>query len=331
MCVVLCVVTLSYIYSLRNAAREAALSSFQASRVIMAYQQSVAKKLKDQKYSMLFVGDIMLSRSVAKKIYESGNPLFPFLESADFLRSADITFGNLEGPISERGTNQGSVYSFRDDPKTVDALTYAGFDVMSLANNHILDWGNVALQDTLELLHDRGIQTIGAGRNDAEANAAAIVKLGNAKIAFLGYTKTYPKTLKATPRSGGISDFDEGRIKKVIEEAKRLADIVVVSFHWGVEYRKRSTLEQQNLAHSMIDWGADIIVGHHPHVVEEVERYKNGWIAYSLGNFVFDQDFSRETMESIALKATIKNKKIVDIVSIPININSDFQPHPVGL
>jgi len=326
--------SLLYVFSLKDIIRKAVFSSFQASHVTLLYQESLEKRLKNLKqeeYSMIFVGDIMLSRSVAGKIYEAQDPLFPFLRIAEFLRSADITFGNLEGPMSSRGVNQGSIYSFRDDPGTVNALTYAGFDVLSLANNHIFDWGSVALTDTLNLLHTNNIKTVGAGRDYNQANAPAIFNLEETKIAFLGYTNLYPKTLKADETSVGISDFDEPNIESQIRKAKQDADIVIVSFHWGTEYKKTSTQEQRELAHKMIDWGTDIIIGHHPHVVEEIEHYKNGWIAYSLGNFVFDQNFSKETMEGIAILTKIYNKKILDFSSIPIRINDDFQPHKVDL
>jgi len=120
---------------------------------------------------MLFVGDIMLDRSVRRQIEKAQDPLYPFVRIADTLRAADLTFGNLEGPVSSRGTNQGSIYSFRFEPVgTINALTYAGFDVVSSANNHILDWGSEALSDTFTQLDEAGIGHTGAGRNYEEAN-----------------------------------------------------------------------------------------------------------------------------------------------------------------
>jgi len=323
-----------YILKLRDVVRRAAFSSLQASRIMVLYQKSVDKKLaglEKKEYAMLFVGDIMLSRSVAKKIYETNNTLFPFLLSADFLRSADITFGNLEGPMSSRGENQGSIYSFRADPSAVKGLVFAGFDILSLANNHIFDWGSVALNDTINLLKSNGIAPIGAGKNYTDANSPTFFYLGNTKVAFLAYTNLYPETLKADENTSGISDFDESRMERTARDVKQKADIVVVSFHWGDEYETRSNSKQQIMARKLIDSGADIVIGHHPHVTQEIEKYGNGWIAYSLGNFVFDQNFSEETMKSIAARATVQNKKITNFKSIPIQINSDFQPYSVGL
>ncbi len=312
-------------------------SSSNAFHIISKYQNTVQNELmaikNSKKETLLFVGDIMLSRAVASRINSigKGDPRFPFLESANFLHSADLTFGNLEGPISSRGKNQGSIYSFRDDPDVVEGLKFAGFDVLSTANNHIFDWGREALMDTDTLLRAGGITPIGTGRNYDEANSPAIFDLSGTKIAFLAYTNLYPKTLEADATNPGISDFDTEHIKKAIEEARKRADIVIVSFHWGIEYRKTATEEQQKLAHEFIDAGADLVIGHHPHVPEEIEKYKGGWVAYSLGNFIFDQNFSKETMGGIAIRAVVENKKIISFNPISISINSNFQPVPLEL
>jgi len=150
---------------------------------------------------MLFVGDIMLDRSVRRQIEKAQDPLYPFVRIADTLRAADLTFGNLEGPVSSRGTNQGSIYSFRFEPVgTINALTYAGFDVVSSANNHIWDWGSEALSDTFTHLDEAGIGHTGAGRNYEEANGPFFATLGDPsagsgqaiKIALLAFTNLYP-------------------------------------------------------------------------------------------------------------------------------------------
>ena len=110
-----------------------------------------------------------------------------------------------------------------------------------------------------------------------------------------------------------------------------VADIIIVSMHWGEEYQLRSNKKQQEIGRALVEAGTDIIIGHHPHVIQEIERYKNGWIAYSLGNFIFDQNFSKETMEGLMLKAIIQDKKIVEIEPVEIKINSSFQPEIIGL
>ncbi len=288
-----------------------------------------------KKYStLLFVGDIMLSknRGVWKQIVKNRNVEYPFLKIADTLRSADLTFGNLEGPISSRGHSVGNKYSFRDDPIVVKGLKFAGFDIMSVANNHIFDWGGKAFDDTLSILNSNGIDTVGGGVNYTNANIPVIESINGVKIAFLAYSLVdYDKnSFLAEGNMPGKSSFNLKYTARAVRRIKELgiANIVVVSFHWGDEYKTHSNKEQQNIAHVLIESGADIIIGHHPHVVQEVERYKKGWIAYSLGNFVFDQSFSKETMRGLMLDVTINNKskKIFKVKPIEIKISKTFQP-----
>jgi len=288
---------------------------------------------EDKKSTMLFVGDIMLSsqRGVGKQIKEKGDYTYPFLKIADVLKSADLTFGNLEGPISFRGKDQGGQYSFRADPKTAFGLVSAGFDVLSIANNHIFDWGEDAFKDSIYILKANGIDPVGGGMNYSDANKPLIKKIKDTKVAFFAYSMIDYDIGKfeATLDVPGKSSFNEEKLTREISRLKSSgdADIVVVSFHWGNEYEKRSHSKQQEIAYSMIDSGADLIIGHHPHVIQEVEKYKDGWIAYSLGNFVFDQDFSEETMRGLMLEAEIKDKKINKVNPIEIKISETFQPY----
>jgi len=350
----------------------------------LAGTERLVKFFQEKPITLLFVGDIMLSRGVASQIKKNQDPNYPFLKIATTTRGTDLTFGNLEGPISSRGKNQGSVYSFRADPEVIKGLKFAGFDILSLANNHIWDWGKEALEDTINNLNNNGIASIGAGRNYQEANTPVIfdVNLGTSdvpkindnirmsdvqvlKIAFFAYTNLYPKSLEAhsagsrlrqyfggqagqaTENSPGISSFELEKAKTDIQQLKTLslADIIIVSFHWGEEYQTKASESQKRIVHGLIDAGADLIIGHHPHVVQEIEQYgstrlttsgsasssRSGWIAYSLGNFVFDQNFSKETAEGMMLRVVIKNKKIQLIEPIKITINNAFQPEVVGL
>ncbi len=289
--------------------------------------------------TLVFVGDIMLSRAVGRKIEKENDPRFPFVKIAEVLRSADFAFGNLEGPISSRGNNQGSIYSFRADPRVIEGLKFAGFDVLSLANNHILDWGNSALEDTIRILKENGIQAVGAGMDYAEANTPAIFAIRDVRLAILAYTTLYPKSLEAKGEGAGISSFDLENAAEKINGLKNsgAADIVVVSLHWGEEYKTAPSDTQRAIAHALVDAGAEVIVGHHPHVVQEIEMYspstssrlssRTSWIAYSLGNFVFDQGFSEETMAGLMLKITVRNKGIFSVETIKTRISPDFTPH----
>ncbi|HEY4520379.1 MAG TPA: CapA family protein [Candidatus Paceibacterota bacterium] len=275
--------------------------------------------------SMIFVGDIMLSRSVGKKMVETNDFSYPFRKISDFLSSADITFANLETPVSDRGVKVGSIYSFRTDPRAMAGLIQGGIDVVSLANNHIWDYGRQAFTDTMEHLKNAGISYIGAGEY-AEIREGVVKDIHDTKIGFLAYTNLAPQGVQASPERPGVSNLDEELMVQDIQNLKQKSDIVAVSFHWGDEYKTEHNIFQERIAEIAIDAGADLIIGHHPHVVQEVEKYKSGWIAYSLGNFIFDQNFSKETMTGLALKVILKDKKVNQVESLPIHISQEYQP-----
>ena len=275
---------------------------------------------------LVFVGDVMLSRGVAYQIRKNGDFNYPFLKIADYLNSFDLTVGNLEGPISDKGKNQGSIYSFRADPRLIEGLKYAGFDVMSLANNHIMDWGREALIDTRELLETGGIKTVGAGKDYSQANSPAVFEVKGQRIAFLNYTDLYLKSLSATEVSAGVSDFNAENIEFRIKDLEKNGYLVIVLMHWGEEYQTKSNASQQKLARGFVDAGASMVVGHHSHVPQEIEQYGSGWIVYSLGNFVFDQNFSKETMRGMVVEVEVKKGEVVQVNPREVEINSTFQP-----
>lgn len=277
-------------------------------------------------FRMIFVGDIMLSRSVGERIKKTRDYRYPFLNVADFLNNAAITVGNLEGPISDRGRDMGSKYSFRADPKVVQGLDYAGFKVLSVANNHIWDYGPDAFSDTLRHLRDAGMDYVGGGYDFEQAHGGVIKEVNGTKIAFLSYTDLLPKSASATNQPG-VAYLDMVQMAKDIGAKKREADLVVVSFHFGEEYKTTHNLKQAQIARTAIDAGASLVIGHHPHVVEDVERYKGGYIAYSLGNFVFDQNFSERTMNGLALVVNVSGGQLADIQKISIGISKDYQPY----
>lgn len=284
----------------------------------------------DTTSTLLFVGDIMLSRDVARQIRQHNDFSFPFRLIASTTRSADFVFGNFENPISDKGKEQGSIYSFRADPRAIEGLRYAGFNAVSLANNHIFDWGRNALSDTIARVNGAGIQTVGAGRNETEANVPRIIDVKGVTIGLLAFTNLYPKSFWATEGIAGISRFEEGEIFEKIKQLRAHVDIIVVSMHWGNEYELRANKTQKILGRALIDAGADIVVGHHPHVVQELEQYTHGWIAYSLGNFIFDQNFSNETRTGAMLEINIKNKHIESVNEQMVKINDYYQPQNGG-
>lgn len=269
----------------------------------------------------------MLSRAIGEIMAKKNDWRYPFLEIADFLKGADITFGNLEGPISARGTKVGSIYFFRADPRAIEGLLYAGFDVLSIANNHIWDYGADAVRDTLTIVKNASLGVIGGGADYQEAHKPLIKEAKGIKVAFLGYTDLISPSLGSKTAKPAIAFMDIEQAIVDIKEARTLADLVVVSLHWGNEYETVHGRDQEKIAKALIDAGAQLIIGHHPHVVQAVEEYGGGYIAYSLGNFVFDQNFSPETRRSLILKVVVDNKNISQIMPMEIIFTSSFQPY----
>jgi poly-gamma-glutamate capsule biosynthesis protein CapA/YwtB (metallophosphatase superfamily) len=290
----------------------------------------------DQTFSIILVGDIMLNRQVEYQIRTTGNGdfRFPFLKIAETLKKVDIVFGNLEGPISDKGQKVGSIYSFRMNPKTIEGLTFAGFNVLSLANNHSFDYSVEALEDTFLRLKEAGIDYAGAGLNRKEAFSPIIKEVKGTKIGFLAYSDLGSVYWTALESSSGLAlislEYFEN-IKQDIKKAKSQVDILIVSLHSGEEYITEPTRLQISFAKAAIDSGADLVVGHHPHVVQRNEIYKDKHIFYSLGNFVFDQSFSPETMQGQIVKVVIEDKKIKEVIPINIKINEFFQPEVADL
>jgi len=242
--------------------------------------------------TLIAVGDIMLDRSVGKKINSKGCA-YIIQEVAPKLREADITFGNLECPLSTVGPHSPREdLVFRAHPKTVKVLTLGGFDIVSLANNHTLNAGRAGLLQTLQHLEEAGIAYIGAAEEKSEGSRPTFIEANGLNIGFLAYTD-----LNFAHGSYSKVDKDLSNIESQIGAVKNKCDLLIVSYHWGVEYHRHPTERQQQVAHASIDAGADVILGHHPHVLEGLEVYKDQPILYSMGNFIFDKR-SGERMES---------------------------------
>ena len=279
--------------------------------------------------TLSFVGDIMLDRGVAsvtKRQYKGDyKTIFVGVPS---LRSADILFGNLEGPLSDQGKEIGNLYSFRMSPEALPALTSAGFDVLSVANNHAGDWGREAFVDTLNKLTENQIVPVGGGKNKTEAGAVKILERRGVRVGYLATSDVGPVWLSAGETSSGLILANDDKFFEALAVASKEVDILVASFHFGDEYQTKSNARQQNLARRAIEAGAKLVIGHHPHVRQEIEKYKDGLIAYSLGNFVFDQDFSQETTQGLALEVAVsKTGKILDYQEHLVTIDQDYHPN----
>jgi poly-gamma-glutamate synthesis protein (capsule biosynthesis protein) len=233
------------------------------------------------------VGDVMLAGRWSSTLRRSGYDS-PFSAVAVELTSGDITIANLESPIARGGSEYTEKeFRFRAEPEVAGALKRSGINLVTLANNHSMDFGGEALAETLMHLENAGIAWIGAGKNLDEARKMALYTIKGKKVAFLGYSLTQPVEFFAgRNRPGTAPGFDTIFVED-IGRARQQADFVIVSFHWGTESKSDVQPYQQIAAHKAIDAGADVIIGHHPHVLRGIERYKSGIIFYSLGNFTF--------------------------------------------
>ncbi len=282
---------------------------------------------------IILAGDIMLDRGVEYMIKKyattTENALtFPFLKIADYLKTADIVSANLEGPISDKGEKVGSIYSFRADPSAVEGLKYAGINLVSVANNHAFDYGRLALKDTMTRLAENGISYAGAGFSREEAYSPAIKEVQGIKIGFLSYTDLGAESWKATENNSGIAWVNRDNLdetKEGIKSAKEKVDILIVSLHSGEEYQKTPNQFQIDFSRMAIDAGADLVASHHPHVTQGNEIYQGKHIFYSLGNFIFDQSFSEDTMKGQVVEVTIQNKEINKTELKETKINAYFQ------
>ncbi|MDQ3244954.1 MAG: CapA family protein [bacterium] len=279
--------------------------------------------------TMHFLGDIMLDRGVRNSVNKNFNGDYSELfTKLDLLKDSDIVFANLEGTASDKGKSIGNLYSFRMDPSVVPALKGAGINILSVANNHVGDWGLPAYIDTLERLKENEILYTGGGTL-AKAEQPTIIEKYGMKIGFLGFTDVGPNYMKVEEDRIGILLASNPKFEQIIKNASSQVDYLVVSFHWGVEYKKIHNARQEELAHKAIDNGAKIIVGHHPHVIQDTEVYKNGFIAYSLGNFIFDQKFSTDTMQGMMLELKLGRLGNLSVKKNTIKLNSVFQPDKI--
>lgn len=256
---------------------------------------------------ILFTGDLMLDRGVRYYVEKigGGDYTFPFTKIKSYLDSFDVVIPNLEGPVSDKGVKAGSIYSFRMDPKVFETFSYANIHAVNVANNHAWDYGRVAFEDMLRRLKEKNIGYFGGGISEAEAYAPHILEKNGVRVGILGFTE-FLEHAQADGDGGGIAFTDMEKIKSAIQNAKTNAtDAVIVVYHFGEEYIPEPIARQVDLARFAIDEGADLVVGHHPHVVESSEIYKERQIFYSLGNFIFDQSFSKETMTPGFLEVTV--------------------------
>jgi poly-gamma-glutamate synthesis protein (capsule biosynthesis protein) len=235
------------------------------------------------------VGDLMLDRDI-ESMMEAKGAAYPFAAVRDLLADADITIANMEGTFTDSGAQADKFYTFRTAPRLAKGLADAGIDVVSLANNHTMDFGAAGLTDTIAALDAAGVKHSGAGENDAAARQPVVLTANGLRIAFLSYEGVSEST-PATATTPGEAWADVAKIDADVRAAKRDADLVVVSLHAGVEYTDAPSEIQLAAAKAAVDAGATLVLGHHAHVFQGWRRVGSAVIVYGLGNFVFDLDF----------------------------------------
>jgi poly-gamma-glutamate capsule biosynthesis protein CapA/YwtB (metallophosphatase superfamily) len=278
------------------------------------------------------VGDMMLDASSRPVISGMGYN-YPFAEVRRLFKGSQVIFGNLEGPLTDRGTAEtDKKFTFRSPPDKVSAaLKNAGFTVVSLANNHMLDYGPDGLAQTIDTLDAAGIKHAGAGADLAAARQPAIIEAGGKKIAVLAYSITLPENFYAAAHKPGTAFAREEQVREDVMAARKQADIVLVSFHWGQEGKTVLRDYQKSIGHLAIDSGADAVIGSHPHILQGIEHYKNGVILYSMGNFTFGSYSSHSTRSAVA-QLRFHNGRLAEVKMFPINVNNfevAFQPKPL--
>lgn len=280
------------------------------------------------------VGDMEVNRKDPEQVFDKVNPE---------LRKADIRFGGLEAPLSERGSPVGGKIVMRHDPKMVAGYLAGGFEVVAFASNHCLDYGMEPFLDTLDLLDRHQIRYVGAGRNITEARKPAIIEKKGTRVGFLSYLLLVPLGWAAHPARAGIAPIredalygppyvNEEDLEAMIQDIERTrpsVDVLVASYHWGASQSRTLTLSQKATAHAAIDAGADLVIGRHPHILQGIEVYKGKAIFYALGNFVLDHAhpmFLPTVKESILVNCLIQEKAIRRLSFCPVVLGDDGRP-----
>jgi poly-gamma-glutamate capsule biosynthesis protein CapA/YwtB (metallophosphatase superfamily) len=269
------------------------------------------------------VGDMLMDSSVRGQIDRNGVE-FPWEYVKEYFKNDNLTIGNLETSITIAGTKwPDKQYNFRSDPKNLKAMKEAGIEVVSLANNHSLDYGYDGFLDTLNHLDKAKINRVGGGKNKKEALEGIIIEENGINIGVLSFSRIVPNVdWYATSKRSGIVGAYDCHIKEVLErvtEMKDKADILVLSIHWGVELSNTPRNEEIEFAKKLIDAGVDIVMGHHPHVLQGIEIYNGKPIFYSLGNFIFGSK-DEITANTMIAQINLKDKDIDNIKIIPCQI-----------
>lgn len=268
---------------------------------------------RSQTITIISTGDIGLVRDINNEIQKRHDPNYPFFKIGDYLKNADLTIINLEGPLINNCPIILTGFKFCGEDTNVKGLIYAGIDAASLANNHSTNFGLDGLSQTSTVLKSAGITPFGQNNNIEYLN------IKGKKVALIGFVELGNNWT-------GLNNATPENVAELVSEAKTKADIVITAFHWGVEYTRKPTQNQVKLAHIAIDSGADIVLGNHSHWIQVSEIYKDKFITYAQGNTIFDQDWSQETKEGVIYKFEYQNDKFKKVDEKYTIIEENTQP-----
>ncbi len=278
------------------------------------------------------VGDIMLGSWLIDVIGTYG-PAYPYSDVLPILQRADLLSGNLEAPFLADTTGverAEKTYTFVVPPARAAVLKAGGFDIVTLANNHILDYGVAGLIGTWAALDSIGIRHVGTGRTKDEAHSHTIVEKGGIRVAFLAYNHTFPAQFWATGQRAGTAHASDEGLAREVRRADGEADIVIVAFHWSGELLETPREYQRILARIAIDNGADLVVGHHPHTLQPLEWYRERLIAYSLGNFIFGSYSPVAGGAALIVKFVGDSPVAAELHPLDVNnLRREFRPLPL--
>lgn len=303
------------------------ITRYEKKEEVIIHEEVITK----DELTISIAGDVLMDSSIRWQIDRNGIE-YPWEMVKEHFQEDTLTMVNLETSITNKGTKwEDKQYNFRSDPKNLQAMNEAGIDVVGLANNHTLDYGYDGFLDTLSHIDKSGIKRAGGGKNWKEAMEGTIIEKENTKIGILAFSRVAPDVKWwATKNSPGIVGAYDSQLVGALNQIKEMkndVDILLLSIHWGVELSTTPRKVEIDLAKKLIDAGADIIMGHHPHVLQGVEIYKGKPIFYSLGNFVFGSK-NEITASTMIAQINIIDKNIDNIKIIPCTINLG-RPIPV--
>ena len=310
------------------------MKSRSAIQILLLALASSAPLARAELADVQFFGDVLINTRAINQTNSSAARPELFSASAELLNSSRHNIVNLEGVIANSLTApEWKQFLLIMPPKAATLMRAAGIDAVTLANNHVMDFGFAGLLSTLSSLSKAGIDRCGAGINLAAATAPLILDLERQRLCILAFSKTWPSTFWATSQRPGTAFAAEETVVEAVRNCKLGGSFTVAIFHWGREGKIQTIEYQRELAHLAIDSGADLVLGHHPHVVQDIEVYRQRPIFYSLGNFVFGTDPANSKPEGLAVRLSFdsRGQQKPKITMIPLGVDNKsahYRPYP---